>query len=153
MTTKGTGDDLDQLSGAFNDVFQKLKDSYNRIVAFTADASHELRLPITAIKGEARFNRINECSGAVEISWALGEENAVCITKHGNACGIAIKDTLLEAYVEALKCETVAAFGGVVSVNGTVDKALAEKMNEILSAISYFCLNSWNIYWKCKWNP
>ncbi|MDD2358108.1 MAG: bifunctional phosphoribosylaminoimidazolecarboxamide formyltransferase/IMP cyclohydrolase PurH, partial [Thiovulaceae bacterium] len=55
----------------------------------------------------------------------------VCIVKHGNPCGFAIKGDLLEAYTEALKCDPVSAFGGVVAVNGTVDKALAEKMNEI----------------------
>ena len=85
----------------------------------------------TTLKGEASFNNLNDLSGAVKISSAFGAENAVCITKHGNPCGFAIKDTLLEAYVEALKCDPVSAFGGVVSVNGTVDKALAEKMNEI----------------------
>ena len=85
----------------------------------------------TTLKGEASFNNLNDLSGAVKISSAFGEENAVCITKHGNPCGFAIKDTLLEAYTEALKCDPVSAFGGVVAVNGTVDVALAEKMNEI----------------------
>jgi phosphoribosylaminoimidazolecarboxamide formyltransferase/IMP cyclohydrolase len=83
------------------------------------------------LKGEASFNNLNDLSGAVKISSAFGEENAVCITKHGNPCGFAIKDTLLESYTEALKCDPVSAFGGVVAVNGIVDKELAEKMNEI----------------------
>ncbi|OHD95628.1 MAG: bifunctional phosphoribosylaminoimidazolecarboxamide formyltransferase/IMP cyclohydrolase [Sulfurimonas sp. GWF2_37_8] len=83
------------------------------------------------LKGEASFNNLNDLSGAVKIASAFGEQNAVCITKHGNPCGFAIKDTLLEAYVEALKCDPVSAFGGVVAVNGVVTKELAEKMNEI----------------------
>ncbi|MCP4649706.1 MAG: HAMP domain-containing protein [PVC group bacterium] len=49
----GTGDELDQLAGSFNEVVNNLRGAYQRIVAFSADASHELRLPITAIKGEA----------------------------------------------------------------------------------------------------
>ncbi len=49
----------------------------------------------------------------------------------GNPCGFAIKDTLLESYNEALKCDLVSAFGGVVAVNGVVDETLAKKMNEI----------------------
>lgn len=85
----------------------------------------------TTLKGEASFNNLNDLSGAVKIASAFGDENAVCITKHGNPCGFAIKDNLVEAYTEALKCDPVSAFGGVVAVNGTVDKALAEKMNEI----------------------
>ena len=83
------------------------------------------------LKGEASFNNLNDLSGAVKIASAFGSDNAVCITKHGNPCGFAIKDTLLEAYVEALKCDPVSAFGGVVAVNGIVTKELALKMNEI----------------------
>jgi len=83
------------------------------------------------IKGEASFNNLTDISGAVKIAAAFKEENAVCIVKHGNPCGFAIRDSLLDAYVDALKCDPVSAFGGVVAVNGVVDKELAEKMNEI----------------------
>ena len=83
------------------------------------------------IKGEASFNNLTDINGAVKIAAAFGEEPAVCIVKHGNPCGFAIKENLLESYTEALKCDPVSAFGGVVAVNGIVDKALAEKMNDI----------------------
>ncbi|MFA7610795.1 MAG: bifunctional phosphoribosylaminoimidazolecarboxamide formyltransferase/IMP cyclohydrolase [Sulfurimonas sp.] len=83
------------------------------------------------LKGEASFNNLNDLSGAVKIASAFGDDNAVCITKHGNPCGFAIRDNLLDAYVEALKCDPVSAFGGVVAVNGVVTKELALKMNEI----------------------
>ena len=83
------------------------------------------------LQGEASFNNINDVNGALKIASSFGEENAVCIVKHGNPCGFALKATLLDSYVEALKCDPVSAFGGVVAVNGIVTKALAEKMNEI----------------------
>ncbi|MDD2652760.1 MAG: bifunctional phosphoribosylaminoimidazolecarboxamide formyltransferase/IMP cyclohydrolase [Sulfurimonas sp.] len=83
------------------------------------------------LKGEASFNNLNDLSGAVKIASAFGSENAICITKHGNPCGFAIRDNLVDAYVEALKCDPVSAFGGVVAVNGVVTKELALKMNEI----------------------
>ncbi|MEA2028525.1 MAG: bifunctional phosphoribosylaminoimidazolecarboxamide formyltransferase/IMP cyclohydrolase [Campylobacterota bacterium] len=83
------------------------------------------------VKGEASFNNINDVNGALKIASSFGEENAVCIVKHGNPCGFAIKDTLLASYTQALKCDPVSAFGGVVAVNGVVTKELAEKMNEI----------------------
>ncbi|MDD3505804.1 MAG: bifunctional phosphoribosylaminoimidazolecarboxamide formyltransferase/IMP cyclohydrolase PurH, partial [Sulfurimonas sp.] len=41
------------------------------------------------------------------------------------------RDNLIDAYIEALKCDPVSAFGGVVAVNGVVTKELALKMNEI----------------------
>ena len=83
------------------------------------------------LKGEASFNNLTDISGAVKIAAAFGDEKAVCIVKHGNPCGFAIRESLLEAYTDALKCDPVSAFGGVVAVNGVVDRALAEKMNEI----------------------
>lgn len=82
------------------------------------------------LKGEASFNNLNDLNGAVKIAAAFGDENAVAICKHGNPCGFAIRDNVEDAYVEALKCDPVSAFGGVVAVNGTVDAKMAEKMNE-----------------------
>ncbi len=83
------------------------------------------------VKGEASFNNINDVNGALKIASSFGDENAVCIVKHGNPCGFALRDNLLDSYVEALKCDPVSAFGGVVAVNGIVDATMAEKMNEI----------------------
>ena len=83
------------------------------------------------IKGEASFNNLTDINGAVKIATSFGDRNAVCIVKHGNPCGFALKDTLIESYTEALKCDPVSAFGGVVAVNGVVDLELAKKMNEI----------------------
>jgi phosphoribosylaminoimidazolecarboxamide formyltransferase/IMP cyclohydrolase len=85
----------------------------------------------TAVKGEASFNNLTDISSASKIAASFGKEPAICIVKHGNACGFAIKSNLLESYTEALKCDPVSAFGGVVAVNGIVDEALATKMNEI----------------------
>jgi len=89
------------------------------------------------LKGEASFNNMGDISGAAKIASAFGDENAVCIVKHGNPCGFAIKDSLLESYTEALKCDPVSAFGGVVAVNGTVDLDLAVKMNEIFLEVVF----------------
>ncbi|MEA3419290.1 MAG: bifunctional phosphoribosylaminoimidazolecarboxamide formyltransferase/IMP cyclohydrolase [Campylobacterota bacterium] len=83
------------------------------------------------LKGEASFNNLTDVNGALKIAASFGDEPAVCIVKHGNPCGFAIKETLLDSYVEALKCDPVSAFGGVVAVNGIVTKEFAEKMNEI----------------------
>ncbi|MDX9744287.1 MAG: bifunctional phosphoribosylaminoimidazolecarboxamide formyltransferase/IMP cyclohydrolase [Arcobacteraceae bacterium] len=89
------------------------------------------------LKGEASFNNMGDISGAAKIASAFGDDNAVCIVKHGNPCGFAIKDTLLESYTEALKCDPVSAFGGVVAVNGIVELDLAKKMNEIFLEVVF----------------
>jgi phosphoribosylaminoimidazolecarboxamide formyltransferase/IMP cyclohydrolase len=84
-----------------------------------------------AVKGEPSFNNLTDISGAVKLATSFGKQPNVTIVKHGNPCGCAIKGTLLESYIDALKCDSISAFGGVVAVNGVVDKAMAEKMNEI----------------------
>ena len=83
------------------------------------------------LKGEASFNNLTDINGAVKIASAFGSENAVCISKHGNPCGFAMKQTLLDSYNEALKCDPISAYGGVVAINGIVNEKLALKMNEI----------------------
>jgi heavy metal sensor kinase len=71
LPIRGVGDELDSLAVSFNNVLRKLRESYQRIILFTADASHEIRLPITAIKGEAevvleRGKDIEEYRGVME---------------------------------------------------------------------------------------
>ncbi len=83
------------------------------------------------LKGEASFNNMTDIHGAVKIAASFGDAPAVCIIKHANPCGFAIGENLLDSYVKALKCDPVSAFGGVVAINGKLDKALAEKINEI----------------------
>ncbi|MDA3052766.1 bifunctional phosphoribosylaminoimidazolecarboxamide formyltransferase/IMP cyclohydrolase [Campylobacter sp. JMF_01 NE2] len=88
-------------------------------------------LNFKALKGEASFNNMTDIHGAVMLASSFGEAPAVSICKHANPCGFAIKSNLLESYTEALKCDPVSAYGGVVAINGTLDRALAEKINEI----------------------
>ncbi len=83
------------------------------------------------IKGELSFNNLTDINGAIKIAGSFGDRDAICIVKHGNPCGFAIKENLLSSYIEALKCDSISAYGGVVAVNGIVDKELALKMNEI----------------------
>jgi phosphoribosylaminoimidazolecarboxamide formyltransferase/IMP cyclohydrolase len=56
---------------------------------------------------------------------------ACAILKHTNACGIAQADTLHTAYLNALSCDPVSAFGGVIIVNKPVDAATAEELNKL----------------------
>ncbi len=83
------------------------------------------------LKGEASFNNMTDINAAVKIAASFDEAAAVAIIKHANPCGFAIKENLLESYTEALKCDPVSAYGGVVAINGTLDINLANKINEI----------------------
>ncbi|CZE49064.1 bifunctional phosphoribosylaminoimidazolecarboxamide formyltransferase/IMP cyclohydrolase [Campylobacter geochelonis] len=84
-----------------------------------------------ALKGEASFNNTTDINGALMLATSFGEAPAVAICKHANPCGFAIKSNLFESYTEALKCDPISAYGGVVAINGTLDRELALKMHEI----------------------
>ncbi|OGO42513.1 MAG: bifunctional phosphoribosylaminoimidazolecarboxamide formyltransferase/inosine monophosphate cyclohydrolase, partial [Chloroflexi bacterium RBG_16_57_9] len=55
------------------------------------------------------------------------------IIKHTNPCGAATAATLAQAYAEALECDPVSAYGGVVGLNRTVDQATAQAIAEIFT--------------------
>lgn len=84
-----------------------------------------------ALKGEASFNNMTDIHGAMKIAASFGKAPAVAIIKHANPCGFAIKEDLYSSYVEALKCDPISAYGGVVAINGELDEKLANKINEI----------------------
>ncbi|HLZ93160.1 MAG TPA: bifunctional phosphoribosylaminoimidazolecarboxamide formyltransferase/IMP cyclohydrolase [Candidatus Acidoferrum sp.] len=56
---------------------------------------------------------------------------AVVIIKHNNPCGAAEQETLREAYVKALACDPISAFGGVLAFNREVDAATAEEVAKL----------------------
>jgi phosphoribosylaminoimidazolecarboxamide formyltransferase/IMP cyclohydrolase len=79
---------------------------------------------------ELSYNNIVDLQAA----WDLAQEfdEPVCaIIKHTNPCGTATGKTLAEAYVRALECDPVSAFGGVIGVNRTVDAAAAGEMAKL----------------------
>ncbi|QPI02807.1 bifunctional phosphoribosylaminoimidazolecarboxamide formyltransferase/IMP cyclohydrolase [Campylobacter concisus] len=84
-----------------------------------------------ALKGEASFNNMTDINGALMLATSFDGAPAVAIIKHANPCGFAVKDTLLDSYEAALKCDPISAYGGVVAINGTLDEKLAKKINEI----------------------
>jgi len=59
------------------------------------------------------------------------EDITFAILKHNNACGIASRPVLVDAWQDALAGDPVSAFGGVLITNAVIDKATAEEMNKI----------------------
>jgi phosphoribosylaminoimidazolecarboxamide formyltransferase / IMP cyclohydrolase len=70
----------------------------------------------------------------LDAAWALASEfhrAGVVIIKHNNPCGAAEQDSLQEAYVKALACDPVSAFGGVLAFNRALDAATAEEVAKL----------------------
>ncbi|MDP8230298.1 MAG: bifunctional phosphoribosylaminoimidazolecarboxamide formyltransferase/IMP cyclohydrolase [Candidatus Gorgyraea atricola] len=74
---------------------------------------------------ELSFNNIIDLDAALEIVKEF-KEPAASVIKHTNPCGAALAKTLKEAYVNALDCDRVSAFGSIVGLNRKADKATAE---------------------------
>ena len=89
---------------------------------------------------ELSYNNIVDPQAAWDLAQEFGDP--VCaIIKHTNPCGTATGKTLAEAYVRALECDPVSAFGGVIGVNRAVDAAAAREMAklflEVISAPAF----------------
>lgn len=90
---------------------------------------------------ELSFNNINDANGALEIlkefcNPAGGEvKPAVVAVKHANPCGVAVADTLSDAYIKAHDCDPISIFGGIMACNKPVDKETAEEINKIFFEI------------------
>ncbi|AXC14506.1 IMP cyclohydrolase [Acidisarcina polymorpha] len=70
----------------------------------------------------------------LDACWELVQEfdqTAVAIIKHTNPCGVAIGQSVLEAYQKALASDPVSAFGGVIGINRVVDAAAAEEIAKL----------------------
>lgn len=74
---------------------------------------------------ELSFNNIVDTSTAMEIVTCF-ERPAAAIVKHNSPCGVAAADTLETAYVDALDCDRMSAFGGIIAFNASVKKSMAE---------------------------
>jgi phosphoribosylaminoimidazolecarboxamide formyltransferase/IMP cyclohydrolase len=85
---------------------------------------------------ELSFNNLVD----LDACWELAQEfdsPAVIIVKHTNPCGAATGSTILEAYIKALACDPVSAYGGVIGINRVVDgDAAAEIAKLFVEAIA-----------------
>jgi phosphoribosylaminoimidazolecarboxamide formyltransferase/IMP cyclohydrolase len=79
---------------------------------------------------ELSYNNLVDLDSA----WALAIEfqrPAVAIIKHNNPCGAAEQDSLVDAYLKALACDPISAFGGVIAINRPLDAATAEELSKL----------------------
>ncbi len=79
------------------------------------------------------YNNLVDVDAAVRLidEFPAAEGAAVAIIKHTNACGVAVADSLAAAYADALACDPVSAFGGVIIANQALDEATAQHLHEL----------------------
>lgn len=79
---------------------------------------------------ELSYNNLVDVAASVELIKEFTEPT-VAIIKHTNACGIATAATITQAYLNALSCDPVSAFGGIIAMNRPVDKTCADELNKL----------------------
>jgi phosphoribosylaminoimidazolecarboxamide formyltransferase / IMP cyclohydrolase len=73
-----------------------------------------------------------------EAAWKLVQRfgrPACVIVKHANPCGVAVADTIEQAYTQANACDPVSAFGGIVALNRPVTRAVAEALAPVFTEV------------------
>ena len=90
---------------------------------------------LSQLQGKAlSYNNIADTDAAYRLALEL-DQPACVIVKHGNPCGVAVADQLLDAYRLALRCDPVSAFGGVIAFNRPLDAATAAQVTDLFTEV------------------
>lgn len=84
---------------------------------------------------ELSYNNLVDVDAAVKLIAEFSGDIAFAIIKHTNACGVALGDSLKEAYLKALAADPVSAFGGILITNQRVDKETAEEIHKLFCEV------------------
>ena len=85
---------------------------------------------------ELSYNNLLDVDAAVNLMNEFKNESPTfAILKHNNACGIATRSTMKEAYLDALAGDPTSAFGGVLIANGNIDLATAEEIHNLFCEV------------------
>ena len=85
---------------------------------------------------ELSYNNLLDVDAAVNlIEEFKGEAPTFAILKHNNACGFAQRETIKQAYIDALAGDPVSAFGGVLIANTEIDQETAEEIHSLFCEV------------------
>ncbi|PKB17134.1 bifunctional phosphoribosylaminoimidazolecarboxamide formyltransferase/IMP cyclohydrolase [Flavobacterium sp. 5] len=85
---------------------------------------------------ELSYNNLLDVDAAVNLIHEFKTDGPTfAILKHNNACGLATRETISEAYNVALACDPTSAFGGVLIANTTIDVATANEINKLFCEV------------------
>ena len=85
---------------------------------------------------ELSYNNLLDVDSAINLMNEFKDDDPTfAILKHNNACGIATRKTLKEAYLDALQADPTSAFGGVLISNTKIDLATADEINKLFCEV------------------
>ncbi len=132
----------DYFNNTNNDYFPQKKTIFGNLVEVlrygenphqkSAIYSRNNKLDISQLSGKKlSYNNYNDIYAALNTSRTLPKNNGTVIVKHANPCGVSVNSNKLESYKEALACDPISAFGGIVSCNFKISKKIALELNKI----------------------
>jgi len=77
------------------------------------------------------YNNYNDMYSALEILNSFKKNEGVVIIKHANPCGVSSEKNQIESFENALMCDPISSFGGVIAINSVISKKLASKLSKI----------------------
>ncbi len=85
---------------------------------------------------ELSYNNLLDVDAAVNLMGEFkNDDPTFAILKHNNACGLATRNTIKQAYVDALAGDPVSAFGGILISNVEIDSATAEEIHKLFCEV------------------
>jgi phosphoribosylaminoimidazolecarboxamide formyltransferase/IMP cyclohydrolase len=82
------------------------------------------------------YNNLADANAALELAAEFRDgDPTIVIVKHANPCGVATRASLVDAWGEALACDSISAFGGIVAANRPLDAATAEAIVAIFTEV------------------
>jgi len=85
---------------------------------------------------ELSYNNLLDVDAAVNLIQEFNNEKPTfAILKHNNACGIAQRNTIYQAYVDALAGDSISAFGGILISNTQIDVKTAEEIHKLFCEV------------------
>lgn len=85
---------------------------------------------------ELSYNNLLDVDAAVQLMQEFkNDDPTFAILKHNNACGLATRSTIAQAYADALAGDPVSAFGGILIANTTIDLETAKAINELFCEV------------------
>ncbi len=80
---------------------------------------------------ELSYNNIVDMAAAMNIVSEFSSTAAAVIIKHNNPCGVALGETVAEAFTKALECDPISAFGGIIAFNQPVSADAAQEISKM----------------------
>ena len=124
--------------GKLNQALRYGENPHQQAGFYAGDAPRKGVATARQIQGKAlSYNNINDTDAAFELvsEFAANETPACAIIKHANPCGVALGATPAAAFANALRCDPVSAFGGIIAMNKPLDAQTAEAITGIFTEV------------------